>query len=786
VHELKWPRGKKLNVGSHRIHDAKIPFRLPVIPHIFVGEFSGRITVSAAGRKLHGFPLVQLRGGTDVGMDIDDHSSHRIIVAQVSGLPARQAYKVMVSTCRSIRVSKIRKRHRTMGSHDRRSIVGPNDADAHSNLGFALVAQGRIDNAIAHFQQALALNPDRAEVHNNLGAAMATHGQTTQAIAHYQRAVFLNPDYADAYDNLGVALATLGRTSDAIAHYQRALAIRPRHANTHSNLGLALAAQGRIVEAVAHYQVALGIQPDHANAHTNLGLALAAQGRTEEAIVHLERAVVLNPRHPATHSNLGVALATLGRTAAAIVHYRQALTLNPDYADAHNNLGVALAAQGRAAEAIAHYQRALAIRPDHAGTRSNLGTALADQGRIADAIAHLERALLLDPNHADAHNNLGRVLRNEGRFDEAVAHYDRAIAIRPDYGEAYLNRAQIKSFHRGDADLAALEELAAGGNLRANKAVYIHFALAKALEDTKDYSRALEHLHKGNVLKRGQIQYDEAAALARFWRIAKVFDAGLFHRFQGAGDSSPVPVFVLGMPRSGSTLIEQILASHPQIQGAGELTDFETAAQNVLKACHPAAAYPECVPALDHATPRRIGRSYLERLPALADGQMHVVDKLPGNFLHIGLIRLVLPNAKIIHTMRHPIDTCVSCYSKLFTSGHHYAYDLAELGRFYRGYSELMSHWRSVLPPGAMLEVSYEDVVSDLESQARRLIDYCGLPWDDRCLSFHKTARTVRTASAVQVRQPLFRSSLERWRRYQAGIAPLLDELAPILSLLRR
>jgi hypothetical protein len=219
------------------------------------------------------------------------------------------------------------------------------------------------------------------------------------------------------------------------------------------------------------------------------------------------------------------------------------------------------------------------------------------------------------------------------------------------------------------------------------------------------------------------------------------------------------------------------LASHPQIHGAGELVDFEAAAESVLNGSD---RYPECVRALDGATLRRIGQAYLARLPALANGKTRIVDKLPGNFLNIGLIRLFLPNARIIHTMRQPVDTCVSCYSKLFTDGHHYTYDLGELGRFYRGYSSLMAHWRSALPPGAMLDVAYEDVVDDLEGQARRLIDYCGLQWDERCLSFHETRRPVRTASAMQVRKPLFRTSLDRWRKYETQIAPLLDALGGV------
>ena len=362
-----------------------------------------------------------------------------------------------------------------------------------------------------------------------------------------------------------------------------------------------------------------------------------------------------------------------------------------------------------------------------------------------------------------------------------MAHYGQAIAISPDYAEAHLNRSDIKRFQAGDADLATLQALAGSADSSNDKAHYIHFALAKALDDAGDYARAFEHLLKGNALKRRQISYDETGALELLHRIRTVFDSRLLDRFQGAGHPSPVPVFVLGMPRSGSSLIEQILAGHPQIQGAGELTILEKMEAGGLYEPE-TLPYPQCISALDAEAFEQIGRSYLSRLPKIEDGKIRMVDKLPGNFLRIGLIRLILPNAKIIHTTRHPIDTCVSCYSKLFTNGLPFTYDLAELGRYYRGYSELMKHWRSVLPPGVMLEVAYEDVVDDLEGQARRLMEHCGVPWDDRCLSFHRTNRPVRTASVVQVRQPLFRSSLGRWRRYESGLGSLLDALGDCVT----
>jgi tetratricopeptide (TPR) repeat protein len=572
-----------------------------------------------------------------------------------------------------------------------------------------------------------------------------------------------------------------GRFGEAVVHYKRLLALKPGYANAHNNLGLALEAQGRIDEAVNHYERALALNPEHVDGHNNLGNALLKQGRIDEAVARYERALVLRPDFVDAHYNLGIIFNQRGKRDDAIAHYERVLALKPDYADAHNNLGIALAGLGRIDEAAAHYERALALKPDHADAHNNLGLVLVTQGRIDDAIANYRRALAINPDHSESHNNLGIVLTNQGKLDEAITHHGRAIAIRPDNAEAHFNRADLKTFRRGDADLAALEALADGDELSSKKAVFVHFALAKALEDTGDNARAFEHLRKGNALKRRHIDYDEPGALEFFERISKAFDPSLFDRFQGQGDPSTVPIFIVGMPRSGSTLIEQILASHPQIHGAGELPNLEVTSKAVSNRSDQPVRYPEYISALDPVSLRRMGQSYLAHLPAAAEGKIRIADKMPDNFLRIGLIRLILPNAKIIHSVRDPIDTCVSCYSKLFTHGINFSYDMAELGRYYRCYSELMAHWHSVLPPGALLDVAYEDVVDDLEGQARRLIDYCGLPWDDRCINFHENKRPVKTASSVQVRRPLFRSSLQRWRKYAGGVAPLLDALGDVI-----
>ena len=466
-----------------------------------------------------------------------------------------------------------------------------------------------------------------------------------------------------------------------------------------------------------------------------------------------------------------------GEFAQSVPLFERALVFRPEDAEAHSNLGAALTLMGRFNDAAQHFERALALKPNLAGIHTNLAVLRMKQGKYPDAIALFEQALSLDGNQAEAHNNLGAILKEEGRFDDALTHFDRAIRIRPDYAEAHYNRAEIWTFRDGDDQLRALETLANRKNLPVEKSICVHFALGKALEDAGHYERAFEQLQKGNALKRRQLGYDPAIELRSLKRIAELFNRCVFDRLQGKGDPTPLPIFVLGMPRSGSTLVEQILASHAQIQAGGELGSLDLAA-GVLSMSDREIPWPEYIPSLDEAALRQIAESYIGSLPAIADGKVRIVDNTTGNFAGVALIRLVFPNAKIIHTSRDPVDTCVSCYSKMFQSGYQYSYDLADIGRYYRAYQKLMNHFRTILPPNSMLEVAYEDVVNDLEGQARRLIDYCELQWDERCLSFHETPRPIRTSSAVQVRRPLFRSSLQRWRRFEHGLDPLLRELA--------
>jgi tetratricopeptide (TPR) repeat protein len=401
--------------------------------------------------------------------------------------------------------------------------------------------------------------------------------------------------------------------------------------------------------------------------------------------------------------------------------------------------------------------------------------------RHPEAIASYRRSLALAPERADAYSHLGNTLEEIGQAAAAQQAFERAVALAPRRGRFYYQLSEHRQFAAGDPYLAAMEELA--GDLAAlppDDRIELLFALAKAHADLAEPQRSFECLVAANMLKHRQIDYDEAATLGSFERIRTTFTLALMHADRDLGNPSPVPVFIIGMPRSGTTLIEQILASHPKVFGAGELPEFENAAKCVFGSGDSPTLFPEVVPSLSGAALRRIGTRYVAAVTALAPGASRITDKMPVNFRYAGLIHRALPNARIIHCRRDPIDTCLSCFSKLFTEGQAYSYALGELGRYYRGYYRLMEHWRGVLPAHVMIEVSYEDVVADLETQARRIVAHCGLEWDAACLTFDRTERPIRTASASQVRRPIYRTSVGRWRAYGRLLDPLMEALGPV------
>ena len=713
--------------------------------------------------------------------------------------------------------------------------------DAHLNLGGVLVALHRPAEAIGCYQTALDIEPDHVETRLNFGNALQALNRPLDAMAQYRHALALKPDYADAHYNLGNVLQGSQQPLQAVAHYQQAIASRPNFAEAHNNLGNALMALKRPHDAIVHYQRALALQGDNARVHTNLGTAWTLTNRLEPAIAHYQKALKLAgssalqaagdpvdaldrlkalacrpaiPTLPAafrTRCHLGTLLAALHRPDEAIAHFEQALRLVPDDADAHRHLGDVLRAIHQNDAAIARYRQALVIRPNDAALCARLASVLQASGRSTEAIALGERALALDPHADDAHGTLGSALmtlnRNEealaqfaaslavageraethnnigvalqllGRAEEAAAAYQTAVRLAPKSVMTHFNLASLKTFSVGDPRLAALEALSKeADSLGEDDRIALEFALAKAFADLDERARSFHHLREGNARKRRQIVYDEPAIMAFLARVSATFTPALM-RVKHGGDPSPLPVFIVGMPRSGTTLIEQILASHSAVFGAGEREDLNQAVLAHFGPRDAAANFPECLSTVTPETLRQFATHYLEGIIESAPRARRIVDKMPLNFLFVGLIHLALPNARIIHAIRDPADTCFSCFSLLFAGHQPFAYDLGELGRYYTAYEALMAHWRSVLPHGVMIDVNYEDVVADLETQARRMLAHCDLEWQPQCLDFYKTPRGVRTASSTQVRQPIYRHALGRWRRYEEFLQPLLRAL---------
>jgi len=463
-----------------------------------------------------------------------------------------------------------------------------------------------------------------------------------------------------------------------------------------------------------------------------------------------------------------VTLLRLERCEEAVAAFEKVLALRPDFVGALNNMGSALYKLGRPELALRYYERAAALAPGNASAQYNCATALVALQRHEEAALRYKKALAINPNYAQAHAGLGNTHFYRGAVDEARRAYERAIALSPHTPAYYRLLTQAKTFTAGDPVIAALESMAKEETSYSHSdQVELHFALAKLYADLGQAERGFSHLAKGNALKRALLPYDEAGALEEMHHAAQIFTPALILAKQGLGDPSDVPVFIVGMPRSGTTLVEQILASHPQVFGGGELSAFDDALGEI------SAAGPFDARTADESDFQRLGARYLAKLLPMAPGAKRITDKLPGNFRAAGLIHLALPKARIIHVRRDPLDTCFSCYSMLFQDGLEFSYELGELGRYYKAYAALMDHWRAVLPQEAMLEIQYEDLVGNIETGARRLVEFCALSWDERCLRFHETKRGVQTASSLQVRQPLFSSAIGRWRPYAAGLGPL-------------
>ncbi len=512
--------------------------------------------------------------------------------------------------------------------------------------------------------------------------------------------------------------------------------------------------------------------PNQADTLCILGVIAHQTGKSEQAIELINQAISHEPDFPDAHNNLGEVYRAMARYEEARACFEKAIDLNPGFSEAYNNLGAVLKQGKRPDLATQCFNKAIELKPDYADPYTNLGNIYDDMGQHDEAISHHRKAIAINPRYVLAYRNLGKVLHNLGRLDEAMQAYRQALELSPDEAEIHRQMSRIKRFDAVDDDVRAMEKTYARADLAEEKKMYMCFSLGKAYEDIGDFDKSFEFYRTGNTLKRKTFDFSIGTEADYIGRVQRTFTDELFGRFEGSGVQDTTPIFIVGMPRSGTTLVEQILASHPDVYGAGELS----IAIDLVHALTLSEdnRYPENLARMEAQSFTNMAGYYLENLRRYSTDAKRITDKMPGNFLQVGLIKLMLPKAKVVHCRRNPMDTCLSIYKNLFADGHFYSNDLEELGAYYNLYRTTMAHWENALP-GFVHHVSYENLVQDMEPNVRDLLDYCDLDWHPDCLEFHKTERNVNTASAVQVRQPLYSGSIDSWKKFEHQLTPLLD-----------
>lgn len=573
-----------------------------------------------------------------------------------------------------------------------------------------------------------------------------------------------------------IAMHQRGKLAAAAALYQQILTIDNQQSDAHNLLGAVYVATKNYKLAEKHLLKATKYANNYAPAHYNLGKAYLDQHKHHLALAAFSKAVKLDSGYADALFLLANTRVHLGAVKEAQPLYERVIKLAPNNYEAHNNLGSALQERGDAEASLAHHNRAIVLKPDFELAYRNLGHALIALERHEDAL-DVQQACLKHCANAYLYQFMGSTLQQLGRMTEARQAYLKAVELDPTMGSAYRHVAEITKLDNKDGiDLVKLVQAGfAVPNINEEGRMHLAFAWAKVNDGQKNYPTAFAAYKEGNDLKRKEQNYDKSAHSTLFKHIKSNYNHAFLTQASDSGLTEDRPIFILGMPRSGTTLVEQIISSHSAVTGAGELSYMADQAKQFKGGV---SAFHKRFPSMDQAQWQTIAQAYLKGLNGYDEGKAHITDKMPHNFLNIGIISKLLPNAKIIHCKRNPVANCLSLYKAFFggKSSHPYAYNLKDLAHYHNLYEGLMAHWREVLP-GRFYEVSYEQLTSNQEAQSRQLIEYCGLEWQDACLDFYKTDRKVKTASAFQVRQPMHNQSVDLWKRYGEALQPLLDDL---------
>ena len=649
---------------------------------------------------------------------------------------------------------------------------------------------GTLEIALAHATRLLEAQPERAAEQASeilkvvpghpharllLGAAQRLNGDSTAAVATLTDLAREQPNSAATFVELGVSLGQAGRAADAVAALRRAVQLKPDRPDAWRQLAdhLDLVGDATSADQARARFIKAANQDPRLMAAAN---ALVAN-ELPQAEALLRSHLTEHPTDVAALRMLAEVGARLRRYADAEILLERCLELAPSFHAARHNYAMVLYRQAKAEAALPEIERLLRLEPRNPSYRNLKAAILANLGDYSESIEVYEDVLREYPDQAKVWLSYGHALKTARRFDDSVAAYRRSIVLAPELGEAYWSLANLKTFRFDAADVAAMRAGLALEDLKADDRLHFEYALGKALEDEAAFEESFAHYSAGAKIRKRMAPYDAEETTAHLRRSQAVFTADLFGARQGVGCPAPDPIFVVGLPRAGSTLLEQILASHSLVEGTMELPDVPAMARelNERRSKEDEARYPGLVASL--TAERYLAQTRVQRKTAAP----YFIDKMPNNFMHVGLLHLILPNARIIDARRHPLGCCFSGFKQHFARGQNFSYSLTDAGRYYRDYVELMAHFDALLP-GRVHRVHYEAMIQDTEARVRRLLDYCGLPFEAGCLKFYENERAVRTASSEQVRQPIYREGVDHWKHFEPWLGPLKEALGPVLE----
>lgn len=648
--------------------------------------------------------------------------------------------------------------------------------DSYKRKAQALLQNNQFVEAKALYERICGKDKRDTEAWYMLGAINGQLGFYEESIECFRKVIALQPS-AEAFDNLGLALYRRGEIGAAGEAFREALKVNPEFARGHFNLGILFKDQGEYLTALEHFQRVVQLVPSWFEAVSNCGFALDSLGRVDESIACFENALKLQPDNVQVMLALGAALMKLQSYPQALLCFQRALQRNSLDEILQNKVGIALQHVGDCDAAIDCFQRAVKLRRDFVPAYINLGHALTTQTKFDEALAAFNLALEFSPGNSAIVAGIANVYEKQGDYEKSYEVLKPLIDEGVEDVELAVQFGLISNWLSRQADACRfMEHLLERQDLSLDAQRRLHFGLGHLYDKLECYDKAFSHFRSGNDLNEANPNHlAENAKLVD--RIIATFHQTFLDRAPRSSVTSDRPIFIVGMPRSGTSLIEQILASHPQVYGAGELLKLWDVVGS-LPGKTGGVEYPECIGDLSGNQLDAVANDYLACLSRLSIGAGRITDKMPSNFFHLGLIALLFPGARVIHCLRDPVDTCLSSYFQDFSGRHTYSTNLELLGRYYRDYQRLMAHWRQVMPI-PMIEINYEEVVGDLESGSRRLVEYCGLKWSDQCLRFYETKRIINTASYDQVRKPIYRSSVARWKHYEKHLSPLMRTLFP-------